>query len=361
MAHRTLLTLLAALLLSGGCDDGTEPGPGAPFSLETAYTFTALAADDFVTDFAFAPDGTLWVTTFEGAIIRSADGEESTFHAEAIAGTGATARDLFMDGQGRPWIAAGGVVAVYHAGEWRVEGPPDPMGLAPKAQAVAVNAAGDVLVGMGDVDAGGLLLRRGGSWEALTPAASSLESPLTEAIAVGPDGSFWVAHGIWQGRGGLARIADGAVAARYTTDDGLLYNHIDALAIGDGRIWLGYGGWMFDEAGPDGGIQAVPLDGGAPATWLPHETGRVSSRVRTLVPTSAGELWFATAIDTHATACPGCFAGVGFIDADGAVRVVSYLDADLAPNEFLTRIREGPDGEIYVARAWRKEVARVVR
>ena len=43
------------------------------------------------------------------------------------------------------------------------------------------------------------------------------------------------------------------------------------------------------------------------------------------------------------------------------MRVISTLNSDIDPNEFFTAIREGPDGAMYVARADRREIARIVR
>ncbi len=366
------MAVSAALLLSLACDDTTDTGSPAPFTLETAYTFSGagLADDDFIIGFDFAPDGTLWAITFQGVILRSADGAVTAFDVEDFAGTGARTRDLFIDGQGRPWVtwvadlSPAGVAAVYDAGEWHVEGPDDLMGVAPKGWAVAVNPAGDVLLGVGDAEVGGVFLRPAGStaWQLLTPENSALVSRLTNEIGVGPDGSFWVAAGQgYGGGGGLTRILDGAIVATYDVDDGLLYNEVADLAFGDGRVWLGFEAFLFDEMGPDGGLQAMPLEGGPIETWYPHTTDTVSSRVRALTWTSAGELWFVTGLDDFPGACTECFCGVGRLDPDGELHAISYRGTDLAPNEYLTEVQEGPDGEVYVARAERREIARVVR
>jgi hypothetical protein len=368
----TVPALGAALFLAMACDDGTDPGPEPVFTFETAFTFegAGLAEDDFIIGFDFAPDGTLWAITFQGTILRSAGGEVTAFDATDFAGPVTNMRDVIVDPQGRPWVtwvadaAPEGVAAVYDGGAWHVEGPDDLMGTAPKGWAVAVNDAGDVMVGVGDAEVGGVFLRPAGStaWQLFTPENSALVSRLVNAIGVGPDGSFWVAAGQgYGGVGGVTRILDGAVVATYSVDDGLLYNEVSDVAYGDGRVWLAYRAFLFDEAGPDGGLQAMPLDGGPLETWYPHTTDRVSSRVRKVAWSSAGELWFVTGLDEQVGACDECVVGVGYLDATGTLHAISHRDTDLAPNEFLTEIREGPDGRIYFARAGRNEIVRVVR
>jgi hypothetical protein len=358
VARRATYVLLAMTL---GCEKPTAPMGGGPIALEAAFSFPSLAASDFITHFEFDSKGTLWVGTFNGAILRMRDGQVTQFDAGSILGA-AHVWDLFIDSADRPWIAgATGSLAVFDHEAWSQQAPADLMGLSAKIRQVAVNAAGDVLLGVGDVAAGGLLLRHDGTWKSITPANSSLPSPLQLDIDVAKDGTFWVASDQWQGKGGLIRIAGGQITGIFNTaQPGLLYESIDDMAITPDRIWLGFAARLYDVPGaPDGGIQALSLSGGRPTSWFPFESGLGSNRVRSLIWSSAGELWFTLDLDEDSV-CNTCYVGVGRLDAAGKFQVLSHFNSDIEPNEYLPEIREGPGGVIYVARANRREIARVV-
>lgn len=349
-----------AVVVATGCGDPTTTDPTVLFQLEAERSFPELTGDDFLTQLAFTDDGVLWATTFRGSLFRIAADGTTRFEAEAVIGAGGL-HDLFIDGANRVWATAGESVAVFEGGAWTSQTPPDRMGLDPRATQVAVNGAGDVLVAMGTADAGGLLLRRDGTWQALTPDNSDLPSPIVREIAVGPDDDFWVASATLAGAGGLSRVSGGAVVAVHTIADGLLYDWIDDVgATGDG-IFLGYRVMLHDVAGPDGGLQKITATGEVLGTWHPHETGLTSSRVESLVHTSAGELWFTMGLDHHPVDCPTCYSGVGVLDAAGRLSVRSTLNSDLAPNEYLPDIAEGPGGNIYIVAADRNQVLKVVR
>jgi hypothetical protein len=357
LARRATPALFA---LTMGCEGPMAVSRGVPFRLEVAYSFPSLAASDFITTFDFDGGGALWVASFDGAIIRVRNGQVTRFEAASILGA-VRVQDLFIDNAGRPWVAGGESVAAFDTEVWSRQGPTDFMGLRPKVRQVAVNAAGDVLLAVGDADAGGLLLRRGERWQAITPANSSLPSPLVNEMKVGSDGSFWVASAQFQGKGGLSRLVDGQVTDVFDARSGLLYNWIDDLAIASGRIWLGFAVHIYDEPGsPDGGIQELPLGGGAPTAWYPFQSGLSSNRVRSLVWSAAGELWFTTDLDEDSE-CRTCLVSVGVKDATGRFHILSQLNSEVTRNEYLPAIREGPGGAIYVARAEQKQISKVVR
>lgn len=357
-AHVVSAGLMVAVL---GCgDDPTTPPPPAEFDLEVAIEFPELDRDDFPRQLAFEGDGTLWVTTFQGGIIRITDGERTRFEADVAVG-GTRPNDLFIDAADRVWVTAGEHLAVYQDGTWTPQTPPSRMGLDPLATQVAVNGAGDVLLGVGTATAGGLLLRRGGDWQVFTVDGSALPSPITHAIEVGPDGNFWVGSAAYQGHGGVSRVAGGQLTSVATTADGLLYDWIDDLTVTDGVIYLAYKVMLYDEMGPDGGLQAISPQGDLLGTWLPHETELVSSRVIALAYTGEGELWFTTGLDHHRGACGTCFSGVSVIDAHGRAVVRSALNADLVENEYFPDIAVSPDGQVYVIATGPDQILRVVR
>ena len=352
--------------MATACREPTGGGNDAPFAIETAFSFPSLAPNDFIVAFDFDAEGALWVATFEGAIIRVRNSQRTEFQAPSVLGFTpipgiAQIEDLFIDAAGRPWVTGGRSIAVFDNGAWSVQGPPDTFGLAPRTDAIAVNQIGDILLSVGNVDAGGLLWRHNGQWTSITPKNSILPSPIVRDIEVGPDGSFWVASAMFQGRGGLIRIANGNVTVVANEQTGLLYNWIDDIDIGGGRVWLGFDVMLYDEPGyPDGGMQDLPISGGTLTTRFPFESELSSNRVRSLAWSSAGELWFTTSLD-HDSVCQTCVSSIGMLDASGRFHMVSNLNYDIAVNEFLPTIREGPDGAIYIARADIDEIVRVVR
>ena len=359
MDSKLKLALPAVIGILAGCGESTTPGNGGPLRAETAYSFPGLGTN-FVTSFDFTADGTLWATSFEGAIFRVRQGQTTRFEGAIILG-GAPIDDLFIDAAGRPWVTAGSALAFHDGNAWVRQDPPGFTGLSPKVHQVALNAVGDVIVSVGDVLAGGLLLRRNGAWQAITPSNSNLQSPIVREIEVGPDGSFWIGGAMFQGRGGLARITNGVVTAVVTENNGLLYNWIDDIAFSNDRIWLGFAAPLYDVPGfADGGLQSIPLGGGAPSTKFPAETGLGSNRVASVVVAENGEVWFTTGLDED-SGCKTCLSSVGVLGTDGEFTVISSINSIIAPNEFMPQIRQGPDGGIYVLRASQNDIIRVSR
>lgn len=359
MDSRLKLALPAIIGIAAGCGESTAPRNEGPLRVETAYDFPGLGTN-FIMNFDMAPDGTLWVTSFEGTIFRVRQGQTTRFEGAIILG-GAPVNDLFIDGAGRPWVTAGSALAFYDGNTWVRQELPDFMGMAPKVQQVALNPAGDVLLTVGDVDAGGLLLRRNGVWQVITPFNSPLQSPIAREIAVAPDGSFWVGAAMFQGRGGLTRISNGVVTGILTETNGLLYNWIDDIAFSNDRAWIAYEAPIYDVPGfADGGLQSMPLNGGQISTLFPAEAGLGSNRVRSVVVASSGEVWFTTGLDEDSS-CQTCVSSVGVLGTDGAFTVISHINSSIAPNEFMPQIRQGPDGEIYVLRASQNDIIRVSR
>ena len=180
------------ILAAGGCGDGAgidDPGPG--FTLEEAHALSQIDDNDFLTRFAFDGEGVLWAASFEGTILRIAPDGTEVFDAASSIGPGHL-NDLFVDVRDRVWVTAGTSVAVFEDGDWVQQGPPDLMGLAPRIGHVAANDAGEVLLAVGNVDAGGLLLLRDGVWELFTEENSDLQSGVVREIEVAEHGNFWI-------------------------------------------------------------------------------------------------------------------------------------------------------------------------
>lgn len=359
LCHMSLATALAMQ----GCTDTAAPRPFGPLSLVTAYRFTSRSANDFITDFAFAGDGAMWVTTFENRLIRVSGGEirEVAVPLSTPSAPRPQIHDLFVDPRGRPWIAVGSRIVLYNGTQWLDQGPPDLMGIHPVSGQLAVNAVGDIAFSLGDVETGGLLLRTNGVWSVQTPENSRLPSPITSQVGVAEDGAFWVASSQWRGLGGLTRMLGGQITRVFTKDDVLLYNQVDDVIVRASNLWIAYKALIYDRADvAEGGIQRVSLTTGNIDSYFPATTGLSSNRVSRILLSSAGELWFATTIDHHPAECQTCFAALGVMNPAGTMRVISTLNSNVAPNENFSAIREAPDGSIYVARANRMEIARVL-
>lgn len=322
------------------------PSPG----LRT-YEFPQLDDGDYVVQFAFQPDWVLWVATLKGTLIRVAGGV-TTYHAESELG-GGKATDLFRAADGRLWISFEEAYGVLDGTDWARWDAPALKNPGTAIREIAVNGSGEVLLGAGHADAGGLLLLQEGTWRALTPDDSPLPTSITNEIEVGADGDFWVGHGTVAGRGGLSRISGGEVAQVLTTDSGLLYNWIGALEAAGDRLYIGYEAFGVDVttaqgAFPDGGLQILSMSDGSLDARFPFETGVTSNRVRSMVSFD-GYLWFTTGLDEAQPGCETCFSGLGHLTPDGTLTAQSTLTgADLAPNAFLPWIDTGPDGAIYV-------------
>lgn len=363
MSKRNLAaSLLLVVPTLSACQDPTEPTDRLPFSLEVAYSFPMLEAGDFIKRFEFESTGELWVATFEGAVIRVAEGDTTVFDVDADLG-GQSTGSLFIDVLDRVWVPLGNGFAVHQDGVWTRHDPPDVLTPGTSVRQVAVNASGDILLAAGNASGGGLLLRRADTWSALTPQNSSLPSSISHSLAVAENGDFWIGSAIWQGgQGGLSRIADGILELVGNTSSGLLYNSVDAIAVAGEEIYLGYHVPERDVVGPDGGLQILSTTDGRLTSSFPYMTGLTSNRVRSLVYTKHDELWFTTGLDEGRPGCEICVVGVGHVDAAGEFRILSWVNYnELAPNEYLPWITDDSAGNVYVARADRGEIWRVIQ
>ncbi len=342
--------LLATAALTA-CDSPTEPGVTV-FADGEGYGFPQLDEGDFIVQFAFQPDETLWVRTLGGALIRVVDGT-STYHAESMLG-GDKATDLFRAPDGRLWIAFEDGYGVLDGTHWTWWNAPAEKLPGTAIRQIAVNGAGEVLMAAGHADAGGLLFLRGGVWSSLTPDNSALPSSVTHEIEPDGNGDFWVAQPtVVDHHGGLSRISAGQVTDVLSKDSGLLYDWADALEVVGNRLYIGFEVFPInrttpDGAFPDGGLQILSTSDGDLQSRFPFETGITSNRIVSMVY-AGGFLWFTTGLDEARPGCETCFSGIGRLAPDGTFEVRSALTTDdLEPNEFLPWIDTSPSGGVYV-------------
>lgn len=369
MQHRYVLGplgVLAAVAPFGlivaiaSCDDPVAPDPGGPGGLELAYAFADLPEGDFLVQFEFQSDGSLWARSFEGRLVQWNDGAP-VIHAPGEPYGGGPARDLFIDEADRVWVAAGIGIARYD-GQWTWIAAPAEVTPGTSISHIAANLRGDILIAAGHFGVGGILLSRDGGWQAFTPANSRLPSSITHEIRVDHQGAFWVASG--GGHGGISRIEGTEIAEVLTLADGLLYSAPDDLAPAHDRVYVAFAVIFYDQPGADGGLQAISRRDGSVKTWFPDTTGVVSSRVRSLALTADGDVWFTTGLDEAQPTCPRCFSGIGRLRGGQRLEVLSavtYQHDALAPNEFLPWISADPEGEVYVIAGDGRGIYRVFR
>jgi ligand-binding sensor domain-containing protein len=332
------------------CDGVTGPTL-SEFELVEAFRLDQLEPDDFILTMAASSNGHLWIGTFQGLVLEVWEGGVLDHSEAATSGSSTPIYDIFVGPGDRIWASDGEGYAVLERGDWSWNPTPSYASFPTLVRSVAVNPAGEVLLGVGNANGGGLLLFSDDSWSPITPANSRLPSSIVADIDVGPDGDFWVGTLGFQGRGGVARISRGQVVLSLDgPGDGLLYPSVDRIQVGDDGAWLGYGIGFIDQLGvPDGGLQLLSEPTEVLSSHFPFETGLTSNRIVAMHLAVDGTLWFTTGLDEDLAGCERCLAGIGRLGPAGDFTALSALNYDLPPNGFFPAITEAPDGRIFVA------------
>jgi hypothetical protein len=345
---RSLLIAASLGFLLVACGSPTAPGGSTPIQRTdgTRHFAPVLAEGDFITHAEFTSDGTLWVGTFRGVLIREIDGRATPFALGPP--ENGLLQDLFVDSHDRVWVSTKVGFGEFRDGVWDESRTAGGASLVPPVSEIAVNPAGDLLLAAGNASGGGLWLRRDGEWASYTPSTSPLPTPITHDIVVGPDGAFWIASGAVAGAGGVSRIGAGSLEAVLAgPESGLLYSAPESLAITASRLVMGFEVFHYDDAGPDGGMQVLRFSDGSLETYFPDRTDYLSSRVRSVTVSPDGDTWFTTSLDEAIPTCVACFSGVGRLDPSGNITVLDREAYGIAPNEFLPHIFQDPDGRVH--------------
>lgn len=341
--------VVVPLVFLSGCDSGGVGPEPATFEVVEALRLSELAADDFVVEIEFTGDGSLWVGSFAGRVLQVTPGGVVD-HTGALPLFGSDRiRDVFVDSADRVWVVAADGYAVFGGGAWADSLLPSRGGIPVGLSQIAVNDAGEILLGTIRADEGGVFTFSDGRWRELTPGNSDLPGFGIQTIEVGPGGEFWVgATGV--GGGGLARIAGGRVTLALGGESGLLYPWIDALAVDEGEVWIGYEVPVWDRLGfPDGGLQRLRPGTGQLFDHFPYSAGLSSNRVRAVTLGRDGELWFTTSLDEDQAGCEVCLSSVGRLVPGGGFTILSAFNSGLQPNAFFPDIAMAPEGSIWVA------------
>jgi len=189
------------------------------------------------------------------------------------------------------------------------------------------------------------------------------EPPDANGIAIGPDGSIWVATS-WAG---VARWLPGADEPVFSSvHDGLRSDAVDQIAIAvDGTAWAGGRGWIA-RLGEDGvwnpitvpdPIEALAVgpDGTA---WLSREPNRLLTSTGAdyetitlselpVVGSDGVEPWsLSLAIAPDGTVWAGTINGTGVVSWDGTTTSI-YGPADGLPAADFTSVAVAPDGRVW--------------
>ena len=349
LQHKIYLLFLIPILFTYCGDDDTEAVP-QKIHLTEAYNLEVMEESNFIVDFQFAKDETLWIGTFDGGLFHIIGNEIKIFNVANSPLPDNHINDLFIDHLDRLWIATNNGFAMYNEGNWEVYTSSNAPFAVKHVSEIAVNKKKEILVGHGDVIDGGLLFRtENGNWKSYTTDNSKLPCNVINEIELTSEGNFWVSTAQFQGKGGVVKFENEVITDVLSVENSdLLYNFIDNIEVTNDNIWIGYWVAIYNQSGfPDGGIQQIDLQSNNPVSYFPNETELVSNRITAMKLHSDNSLWFATSIDDPA--CKNCFAGIGVLLENQNVLAISALNANLESNAFFTKLNEDNLGNMYVA------------
>lgn len=223
----------------------------AAWRLHTVASTRGGLANDWVYGLASAPDGTVWLAT-EGGLTRYRDGAFTSWNHAAGLGAAWDKISAEEAARGAGEGSAGG--AGPSSGSSTIPNADPPAGGAAASSAAAAASDSSVPRVAADVSRHHKRQRQEQGLEGKGPAYNP---NYVVALAVDPQGVVWA--GTWGA--GLSRF-DGTSWRTFTTADGLPGNHVFALAISAGRIWVGTNRGLasFDGTGFHKLVQGVELN-----------------------------------------------------------------------------------------------------
>lgn len=319
-------------------------------SIQLVEKFTVESNQDldFITNFQFKSDGSVWIGTFNSGLYHVT--QDGTIHYDTDNSPVPNNRvnDLYLDGSEKLWIATDNGFASYLNEDWAVFTIDNTPLFIERVSQIAVDSKSNVLVGNGSAIEGGLILfTSDGDWKTYTPDNSLMPCSLILDIEVTDENWFWVSTGQNQGKGGIVLLEGDIITRALNIEEtGLLYNWIDEIEIWENSLWVGYQVSIYNEPEiAEGGIQLVGLEENEITSFFPHETGLTSNRIHSIRLSSDNLLWFTTSLET----CQNCSAGIGFLNEAGEFLISSFLNSAIASNAFFPMLNEDHRGKMYVA------------
>lgn len=305
---------------------------------------------DFITDFHFMSDETIWIGTFNNGIYQVLRDQIVNHNAMNSLLPNNRINDIFIDYKNRVWIATDDGFAKYQNNAWEVYDVENTPLVTPRVLQIAVNKNDEIIIGNGNAEDDGLLFRsQNGIWKAYTTKNSRLPCSYILDIEVNQDDDFWISTGQFQGRGGIAKFKGQEITEVYDIEQsGLLYNWIDNIEVSDDYIWLGFMVPIYNESGiPEGGIQRLNLNNGEIESFFPNSAGEISNRVTAMKRHSDNSLWFTTILDDPE--CQRCYSGIGRLSVNNEFIIASSRNADITSNAYFPKLNEDFNGDMYVA------------
>jgi hypothetical protein len=199
-----------------------------------------------VTAMAVAPDGLLSLAVGEETLLQfdGVDWRVLLVNPDETHGGSAWATDMAVASDGTLWVASGEDLLAYDGEAWvrftAADGLPSGA-----VSSVAVAPNGDVWVGTTDLfemdPSGGVARFDGESWTVFDEADGLYGNDVT-ALTVGPDGTVWAAHASTDGASGARDLAAGGVS-RF---DGTAWS---STTIVSAEMGFGWGGAAVDDTG----------------------------------------------------------------------------------------------------------------
>ena len=186
-----------------------------------------------------------------------------------------------------------------------------------EVHAIAVGKDGTVWVASGLFGKMGVSSFKNGAFTNYDLAAEGLSVTITHhGLAIEPDGTVWAATG--------TRLAqfDGQSWSFFSKKESLLDDATESVAIApDGALWLG-------------SVKGVSRFNGSSWTHYTPDDGLVDTFIEAIAITPEGNLWFISSFD-----------GVSFFDGK---TWTSYLTGDDLPDYPHTNAAVGPDGSVWI-------------
>jgi len=229
-----LLNEIGTFLLFTQCME-TEHTPTSSQSiqLEEILKLERGQEVDFITNFQFDKSGDLWVGTFSSGIYQVKVGSTINFSTANSLLPDDRINDLFIDTYNKLWVATDSGFASFQNTTWELFNDKNIPLTNNTIHQIAINSNNEVLVGYGNVENGGLLLRtQGGNWTTLTTMNSNLPCNLILDIETSEKGNFWASTAQFMGQGGVVKIENEKIIQVLNTENSdLLYNWIDNIEV----------------------------------------------------------------------------------------------------------------------------------